>query len=349
MTRRMIWVIVGLGFWAAAWAGPVRAATPVVHALLFYSPSCPNCDEVLNQDLPPLLNKYGSQLQLLELDVTQSAGQKLYQAAIKQFNIPYARWGVPTLIVGETVMVGADEIPAQFPGLIASLLAQGGAAWPPLAGLADMVPPDQNSTVATKPDDSIGARLARDPVGTTLAVVVLVTMCVALGYAAVVLVRAAPAPTRRGGRTPPPPDWQIWAVPVVSLVGLGVAAYLAYVEFTRTTAVCVAGGGCNTVQQSAYSRLFGVIPVGALGVAGYVMIIAAWGVSRYRAGRVADWGALAVLGLTVFGTLFSIYLTGLELFVIKAACIWCLTSAELMTGLLCLAIPPGKQAFSSLF
>jgi uncharacterized membrane protein/thiol-disulfide isomerase/thioredoxin len=313
MTRRMIWVICGLAVWAAVWAGPVRAASPVVHALLFYAPGCPDCDQVLTQDLPPLLNKYGPQLHILEVDVTGVPGRNLYQAAIKQFKIPFARWGVPTLIVSQTVMVGADEIPAQFPGLIDSSLAQGGAAWPPLTGLVAMLPPDQTPVTPATSADSFSARLARDPIGTVLAVVVLVTMCVALGYTLVIFLRPAPelasVPARRRGKTPPaappPPAWQLWAVPLLSLVGLGVAGYLAYVEVTRTTAACVVGGGCDTVQQSAYARLFGVIPVGVLGIVGYVMILAAWGVSRFRGGRVADWSTLAVLGLTLFGTLFS--------------------------------------------
>jgi uncharacterized membrane protein len=44
--------------------------------------------------------------------------------------------------------------------------------------------------------------------------------------------------------------------------------------------------------------------------------------------------------MTVFGVLFSIYLTYLELFVIKAVCIWCLTSAVIMTLLLLLSLNP---------
>jgi uncharacterized membrane protein len=38
--------------------------------------------------------------------------------------------------------------------------------------------------------------------------------------------------------------------------------------------------------------------------------------------------------MVVFGTLFSVYLTFLEPFVIGATCIWCLSSAVVMTLLL---------------
>jgi len=36
--------------------------TPVVHAVLFYSPTCPHCHLVINDTLLPLLEKYGDQL-----------------------------------------------------------------------------------------------------------------------------------------------------------------------------------------------------------------------------------------------------------------------------------------------
>jgi uncharacterized membrane protein len=57
---------------------------------------------------------------------------------------------------------------------------------------------------------------------------------------------------------------------------------------------------------------------------------------------------LALLGLTAFGVLFSIYLTFLEPFVIGATCAWCLTSAIVMTALFWLSLAPAKLALSNL-
>ena len=47
---------------------------------------------------------------------------------------------------------------------------------------------------------------------------------------------------------------------------------------------------------------------------------------------------------TLFGVLFSLYLTILEPFVIRAACAWCLTSAVLVTLLMLLSLRPALQA-----
>jgi uncharacterized membrane protein len=58
-------------------------------------------------------------------------------------------------------------------------------------------------------------------------------------------------------------QWE-WPIPVLCLIGLGLAGYLTYVETTQVQAVCGPVGDCNTVQQSEYARLFGVLPIGII-------------------------------------------------------------------------------------
>jgi uncharacterized membrane protein len=172
----------------------------------------------------------------------------------------------------------------------------------------------------------------------------MVGVIAALLFAGVAFVRGASALPRIFSM-----HWIEAALPVLCLIGLGVAGYLAYVETAQVEAVCGPVGDCNTVQQSAYARLFGVLPIGVLGLMGYIAILAAWLVRRFRRGRPADLAALALLGMTAFGTLFSIYLTILEPFVIGATCAWCLTSAIIITLLLWLALPSGQQAIIHLY
>ena len=140
-----------------------------------------------------------------------------------------------------------------------------------------------------------------------------------------------------------------WAIPLLCIIGLGVAGYLSYVEVAQVEAICGPVGDCNAVQQSVYARLFGVLPIGALGMAGYVAILAAWAASRYGEEKITNLAAIATLGMTTFGILFSIYLTFLEPFVIGATCAWCLTSAVIMTILFWLSLVPGRLGLSSLF
>jgi len=128
-----------------------------------------------------------------------------------------------------------------------------------------------------------------------------------------------------------------WWVPALCVAGLAVASYLAHVELTHVEAICGPVGECNVVQTSDYALLLG-IPVAVWGVAYYIAVAALWAGNQYLGGRLADLALLGLLGLTHFGTLFSIYLTCLELFAIHAICSWCLSSAVISTALMILVV-----------
>ena len=128
---------------------------------------------------------------------------------------------------------------------------------------------------------------------------------------------------------------------------LGVSIYLGSVEASGADAVCGPVGDCNAVQQSEYASIFG-IPIGVLGVIGYGLLLAGWIVSRVAKGALADLGLIFAVAVAFGGTLFSIYLTFLEPFVIGATCVWCLTSAVAIMGLLWLTAGPAWAAFGRL-
>lgn len=108
--------------------------------------------------------------------------------------------------------------------------------------------------------------------------------------------------------------------------GVGVAAYIAIAQADGGAPACIAGsGGCEKVAESSHSELLG-ISVAAIGVAGYLLLLAA-ALLRGDGARMSGF----LLGLVGFG--YSVYLTWLELFVIEAICQWCLVSAVLMTAL----------------
>ena len=426
----------------AAWgqAAPSAPAAPpaVVYAVLFYSPTCPHCHQVMTVDLPPLAQRYGSRLLIATVNTATPGGDALYQATVAHFAIPDHRLGVPTLVVGTRVLVGAREIPDELPGIVDRGLAAGGIGWPdvplirqavaqaaeaearraaaadtpqaaaqaaraapppaavaaradtpgpgprdtavgeqspretagargrepggaPVSGSRVATPPSEGGRSTPTPSDSgrtieeftpvAGAatesgssalsmrdRFLLDPVGNGASVAVLLAMVAALALVSLSLL----------GRPVPLPAAPSWVVPVLGAIGLGVAAYLSFVEVTGTRAVCGPVGDCNTVQQSEYARLFGVLPVGVLGMAGYVGMIGLWLIGLLGRGSAARAGRLGAWVFAVLATAFSVYLTFLEPFVIGATCVWCLSSAVIVTLLLLVFTPAARRDLTAL-
>ena len=118
----------------------------------------------------------------------------------------------------------------------------------------------------------------------------------------------------------------------LTVLGIGVASYLTYIHYAGIKPLCGRnGGGCEIVQTSEYSKLAGV-PVALIGLIGYVTILAALLAPESESSR------FAAVGFTVVGFDFSAYLTGREVFSIHHICEWCLSSAAIITLLMCLSI-----------
>lgn len=113
---------------------------------------------------------------------------------------------------------------------------------------------------------------------------------------------------------------------LVALTGVALAGYLTWVHFDDAALVCVAGGGCETVQDSDYAEIAG-IPVAALGLGAYVFLfgLIMWDGATAR---------LVAAATALVGLLFSMYLLALQLFVIDAVCVWCLANDLVVAPLL---------------
>jgi uncharacterized membrane protein len=116
--------------------------------------------------------------------------------------------------------------------------------------------------------------------------------------------------------------------------GLGIADawYLAEHALTDTALSCGVGSlsGCNVVAQSAYSHFLGV-PLGVYGVVFYAVVFAASLFARSSQSRLLE-QFLLLCG--VVGVLSSLYFAWIQLFIIKAICIYCIGSFVLSIGIL---------------
>jgi uncharacterized membrane protein len=112
----------------------------------------------------------------------------------------------------------------------------------------------------------------------------------------------------------------------LALIGVFVSSYLTLYKLGYIGTLNCAIGSCETVNTSRWATFFGM-PVAAWGLGFYLVALTVAFMSvqeRYADSRNM---AVALAVLTGWGTIFSGWLTYLELFVIHAICIWCVTSA----------------------
>jgi uncharacterized membrane protein len=486
--KRLLLILGLAGFGFAPGLG-AQTYEPKVHAVIFYSPTCPHCHQLINEYLIPLEEELGGKLALLGLDTSQSWGNNLYWETIRHFELPEEDWVVPIMVVGDEVLIGGIRIPQRLDEIVEETLPEVGVDLPNIPAMVEFfreqnildprfpdrlvtrptpgpgsdtrpeeeqeteatvdslesapgqtgeagadtlatvedtagleVPPGDTAEVVPVPEDSaVGGEVAAaeaadvpdpeigggetgvsvspvdsaateaeevgpggeptvseppevvvsevevtptpvtpgaplsdsaaraesgtvsglgmseavqgmeamtvmdrfnlDPMGNSISVLVLLLMVISL------VLRGYPPRVKEG-------EWPPWVIPGLVVVGVGVAAYLSYIEVTHTEAVCGPVGDCNTVNQSEYATLFGVLPVGVLGLLGYGAILVLWFLRQAGSADVERRATLGLWAAALFGTVFSVYLTFLEPFVIGATCAWCLTSAVIMTLIL---------------
>jgi len=119
-------------------------------------------------------------------------------------------------------------------------------------------------------------------------------------------------------------------IQIAAIVGLLDSTYLAYVKIAKAPIYCTPGlGDCDVVNASRWSELFG-IPLGVYGVIGFGLILLVTLFSG-KIKRISPYTDLILFGISIAGFLFSLYLTTIEIFILKTVCQWCLLSAIAMT------------------
>ena len=133
------------------------------------------------------------------------------------------------------------------------------------------------------------------------------------------------------------PVTRLRTLTVVALVGLVVSLYLLLYHLGFYGTLVCGAGSCEVVQTSKYSRFLGQ-PVPLWGTIWYgaVLVLGFLGLGPAHGER---WVDLLLAVAAAGGLLFSVYLTGIELFVLHAICWWCVLSATLTVLIFLLARP----------
>lgn len=134
----------------------------------------------------------------------------------------------------------------------------------------------------------------------------------------------------------PPADRLRWISAILAILGLADAGYLSWIKLANAVAACSGIGDCASVNSSRYAEMWG-IPVALFGAATYLVILGLL-LLEGRWSHIIYPFRLGVFGVTLVGTLYSAYLTYVEVAILRAICPYCVVSALLMTALFVLGI-----------
>jgi len=126
-------------------------------------------------------------------------------------------------------------------------------------------------------------------------------------------------------------------VATLALAGIFISLYLTLYKIGVIGELSCSIGSCETVNTSKWSRFLG-LPVAAWGLLFYLDVFAIGLIGTFPRFENERFISVVLVAETVVGVLFSAWLTYLELAVIHAICIWCVTSAVIVTLILVVSV-----------
>lgn len=112
---------------------------------------------------------------------------------------------------------------------------------------------------------------------------------------------------------------------IFTVIGLLDSIYLSWIKLANQETMCAGIGDCEVVNSSKYSEIGG-IPIAVIGAVAYIFILLFLLIEN----RNLFWrenSLIYVFGFSLIGTIYSGYLTYLEIAVIHAICPFCVISA----------------------
>ncbi len=113
-----------------------------------------------------------------------------------------------------------------------------------------------------------------------------------------------------------------------ALTGFSIALYIHFKKKEPKPLICPIGHSCDPVVRSDYSR-FMCIPVEWLGILYYFLVLLAYFLLALHPALHTEAVQVFLLVVSGLAFLFSAYLTGVQAFILKEWCSWCLFSATL--------------------
>jgi uncharacterized membrane protein len=112
---------------------------------------------------------------------------------------------------------------------------------------------------------------------------------------------------------------------ILSSIGISETVYLIRSRKKKEEPICPLNGDCAAVLESKYNKIF-LIPNDILGLMFYIAVSLLSSFVVIGLPPIHWWVFIIKLSV-IIGSLFSLFLTYLQLYIIRSWCSWCLLSA----------------------
>jgi uncharacterized membrane protein len=131
-------------------------------------------------------------------------------------------------------------------------------------------------------------------------------------------------------------------VAALALAGIFISIYLTLYKLDLIGELSCSIGSCETVNTSRWSIFLG-LPVAAWGLFFYLDVFVTAMLGTMPPFEDEPLVSIVLVAEAAIGVLFSAWLTYLELAVIHAICIWCVTSAVIVLVILLVSVADLKE------
>jgi uncharacterized membrane protein len=115
------------------------------------------------------------------------------------------------------------------------------------------------------------------------------------------------------------------AIFILGVCGFLIARHIRQHKISETPLVCPVGFDCHAVVHSDYSKFLGA-PVEILGMVYYAFISTTYLSFVFLSNILPNALISPIVALSVTAFIFSVYLIGVQIFILKKGCSWCIVS-----------------------
>ena len=127
--------LAAVGFPQVEDVGPQPGADNMVQALYFYANDCQHCLATLDETIYPLEEEFDGQLEVRLLEIGIPENYEAMLAIEQYFSVEALERSIPTLVVGDQILIGETEVRENFPQIVAEGIAGEGIPFLEIPGV----------------------------------------------------------------------------------------------------------------------------------------------------------------------------------------------------------------------